>query len=308
MGKAIGIGETILDILFHDNRLEKAVPGGSVFNSMVSLARCGIPNLFISELGKDRVGRLILDFMVENNLSTENIELFDDGNSPVSLAFLDKQQNAEYQFYRNFPEKRLQITLPEIEEDDIVLLGSYFAVNRIMRKKVGELLQCAVKRGALIYYDINFRKPHAAEKEELMPAFRENFTAASIVRCSREDLETLFPGTSPETVYEEYIAPACSSLVVTGGAEATLVVTATFRKRYPVEIIRPVSTVGAGDNFNAGFVYELFRQKITSSDLQEVDEATWDRLIDTAHHFAKEACLSLDNYIPAEFAEMFKQP
>jgi fructokinase len=33
MRKTIGIGETILDIIFQDNQPRKAVPDGSTFNS-----------------------------------------------------------------------------------------------------------------------------------------------------------------------------------------------------------------------------------------------------------------------------------
>ncbi|MCD7937105.1 MAG: carbohydrate kinase, partial [Tannerellaceae bacterium] len=34
MRKVIGIGETILDIIFSNNQPYKAVPGGSVFNGL----------------------------------------------------------------------------------------------------------------------------------------------------------------------------------------------------------------------------------------------------------------------------------
>ena len=34
-----GIGETVLDILFRNGQPQAAVPGGSVFNAMVSLGR-----------------------------------------------------------------------------------------------------------------------------------------------------------------------------------------------------------------------------------------------------------------------------
>ena len=36
MRKVIGIGETILDIIFRDGQPTAAVPGGSVFNGIVS--------------------------------------------------------------------------------------------------------------------------------------------------------------------------------------------------------------------------------------------------------------------------------
>jgi hypothetical protein len=41
MKREIGIGETVLDILFKDDQPQKAVPGGSTFNSIVSLGRAG---------------------------------------------------------------------------------------------------------------------------------------------------------------------------------------------------------------------------------------------------------------------------
>lgn len=39
MLRVIGIGETVLDILFKNDQPQKAVPGGSTFNSIVSLGR-----------------------------------------------------------------------------------------------------------------------------------------------------------------------------------------------------------------------------------------------------------------------------
>ena len=42
MRKVIGIGETILDIIFREGRPYIAMPGGSVFNTLVSLSRVGV--------------------------------------------------------------------------------------------------------------------------------------------------------------------------------------------------------------------------------------------------------------------------
>ena len=89
MRKVIGIGETILDIIFEGNQPSAAVPGGSVFNGIVSLGRAGVNVSFISETGNDRVGNIILQFMRENNIPTDHVNVFPDGKSPVSLAFLN---------------------------------------------------------------------------------------------------------------------------------------------------------------------------------------------------------------------------
>jgi fructokinase len=298
MRKVIGIGEVILDIIFRDNRPEKAVPGGSVFNSMVSLSRCGIPALFTGVLGNDRVGRLIKDFMIENHLSPEYIHFFDDGSSPVSLAFLDDRQNASYQFYRDFPEKRLQLKLPDIQADDILVLSSYFAVNPVFRKEIVRLLTYARQRKAIVYYDINFRKPHAGERLRLTPHFIENFKYSSIVRCSSEDLEILFPDETITEIYKTHISPYCKNFIVTQGEKDIWLKTETFEKSYPVETFVPVSTIGAGDSFNAGLIFGMTEERVLLQDLRNLHEKQWDRLIESGKKFASTVCRSMDNYVP----------
>ena len=58
---------------------------------------------FISETGNDHVGNIILDFMKQNNISTDHVNVFPDGKSPVSLAFLNDLNDAEYMFYKDYP-------------------------------------------------------------------------------------------------------------------------------------------------------------------------------------------------------------
>jgi fructokinase len=297
MRKVIGIGEIILDIIFKNNMPEKAVPGGSTFNCMVSLGRRNVPVCFISELGNDRVGSLIRDFMHENNVSAEYVAIYEEGSSPVSLAFLDENKNADYQFYREFPRERLQIGFPEIKADDVLVIGSYFAVNPELREYVSRLVSTAQKQKAIVYYDINFRKAHAQERQEILPYITENFKQSTIIRCSTEDLAVLFPGESFEEIYQNRIAPVCPNFIVTQGGESILLQTNLLKKEYSVEPLTPVSTIGAGDNFNAGLIYGLMEENITSDNLACLSETQWDKLIISGKKFASEVCLSMDNYV-----------
>ena len=174
MRSVFGLGETILDIIFKEEQPYKAVPGGSVFNGLVSLGRLQVPVTFISEVGKDQVGDLILRFMAQNHISTQYIDRFADGKSPISLAFLDANRNAKYAFYNDYPTQRLEVPFPRIEADDIFIIGSYYALNPALRPRMVEFLQYAHERNAIIYYDLNFRKAHAHEAIRLMPTVLEN--------------------------------------------------------------------------------------------------------------------------------------
>ena len=303
MRRVIGIGETILDVLFKDNQPKAAVPGGSVFNGIISLGRAGANVTFISEVGGDKVGNIILDFMKENGVGTDNVMVYPDRKSPVSLAFLNEKNDAEYIFYKDYPSLRLDAEMPEVTGDDIIMFGSYYAITPQLRDKVKELLDRARKAGAIIYYDVNFRKSHAHEAIKLMPIILENFEYADIVRGSNEDFGFMFGMTDPDKVYQHKVSFYCPRFICTNGGEGLCLRTASLKKDYPVAPLQTVSTIGAGDNFNAGLVFGLLKNRIRKADLDELTEADWDKIIASGMSFSKEVCTSLDNYISKDFAE-----
>ena len=302
MRRVIGIGETILDILFKNNQPTVAVPGGSVFNGLVSLGRAGANVTFISEVGGDHVGEIILNFMKDNGISTDNVMVYPDRKSPVSLAFLNEKNDAEYSFYKDYPSLRLDVDMPEVTSDDIVMFGSFYAITPQLRDKVKELLDKARKVGAIIYYDVNFRSTHAHEAIKLMPTILENFEYADIVRGSTEDFGNMFGITDADKVYQHKVGFYCPCFICTNGGEGLCLRTKTVKKNYPVEPLKTVSTIGAGDNFNAGLVFGLLKNRIRKADLDELTEADWDKIVASGMSFSREVCASLDNYISKEFA------
>ena len=306
MRKVIGIGETILDIIFREQQPTAAVPGGSVFNGIVSLARAGVPVHFITETGNDQVGNMILKFMQDNHIPTNHVSVFPDGKSPVSLAFLNKQNDAEYIFYKDYPKQRLDVVYPELEEDDIVMIGSYYALNPVLRDKILELLELAREKKAIVYYDLNFRSNHQAEAIKLAPTLIENLEYADIVRGSKDDFRYLYNLTDADKIYKEKIKFYCPNFVYTAGADEIYLYTHTLNKTYVVPQIKTVSTVGAGDNFNAGIIFGLLAQGIRYRDLHEIKELTWNQIIKSGIHFASNVCQSLSNSISLDFATTIK--
>ena len=307
MRKVIGIGETILDILFRDGQPQAAVPGGSVYNAMISLGRMGVDVTFISETGNDRVGEMILENMRANHVRTDSVNVFSDGKSPVSLAFLNENNDAEYIFYKDYPRQRLDVTLPDIQADDIVMIGSYFAITPALRDKVKELLDLAHERGAIIYYDVNFRSAHANEVIKLMPAILENFEYADILRGSSEDFRLMFRLDNPAEVYRQKVGFYCNPFIYTDGARDVSLFTRKYTQTYPVPRVETVSTIGAGDNFNAGIVYGLLENRVRKADLEELREKDWDDIIACGLAFGSEACRSTANCISLEFARNFRK-
>ncbi len=309
MRKVIGIGETVLDIIFREEQPISAVPGGSAFNAIVSLGRCGVSASMISETGNDRVGRNIISFLEKNGVDATHLNVYPESKSPISLAFLNEKNDAEYIFYKDHPHDRLEYVYPDIHPDDIVIFGSFFALNPVIRPQVYAFLDYARQHKAILYYDVNFRASHHHEVMKVTPNLLENLELADIVRGSSEDFEVLFKRHDADAVYRSQISFYTKKFIFTQAADPIeLRAEDGFTKQYPVPALETVSTIGAGDNFNAGFVYGLLKNNITRQEIDNgLTEQQWDAVIACAIEFAAECCKSISNNVSVDFGKQKKQ-
>jgi fructokinase len=305
MRKVFGIGETIFDILFRNGKPVDAVPGGSVFNGLISLGRIGLDCTFITEVGSDQVGNIILDFMHENGINSDYVSCYEGKKTAISLAYLNEHNDAKYSFYKDYPNNRLDFTFPEIKQNDIVAFGAYFALNPVLKSKVHPFLEYAKKQGAILYYDLNFRDNHAHEVDSLKETFKENFALADIVRGSHEDFINVFGFDDCEKIYQE-TSKYCPKLICTRGKEGVIVIDHGQDYKFCSRPITPVSTIGAGDNFNAGIIYGLVAENIYQNNLDSLTKDNWNRLIGYGIAFGTEACMSTENYVSKDFADKYK--
>ena len=292
--RVIGIGETVLDILFKNDQPQKAVPGGSTFNSIVSLGRAGIPCLMVTEAGDDHIGDIICRFLHENGVSADFVCRHKNVKSHISLAFLDEKNDAQYVFYKDHASVSLDGPLPEIHPDDIILFGSFFAINPVIRPVVGTLLRDARKVGAWLYYDVNFRKPHIADLPQVLANIEENMRLSDVVRGSTEDFAYLYNLHDGDAIYDK-VKQFSNTLILTDGAHPIRIFTPSGCETYPVQPIETVSTVGAGDNFNAGYIYAL---------LQGTTDQT--ARIEMAQRWSQDVCRQLGNNISDNFVKQLR--
>jgi fructokinase len=297
------IGETVLDIIFKDDVPLAAKPGGSMLNSAVSLGRAGVPVSFISDYGNDHPGDLIHRFLDQNNVSTEFVSRYREGKTALALAFLDNQQNASYSFYKIFPEERLTAALPAVQQSDIVLFGSFYALTASIRGTIRDFIQRAKSKGAYIIYDPNFRNAHLDELETTRPFIVENIGFADLIRGSDEDFQCIFGDHDARSAWKTVSDLGCPFLVYTKNSMGVEVMSKGFTRSFTVPALVPTSTIGAGDAFNAGIIYSLCRMNNPEKpSMQGIEQ-----MIQTAILFSEDVCLSLDNYISSDFAKRIEQ-
>ncbi len=309
--KIVGIGETVFDIVFKDGKPQAAVPGGSVFNAIISLGRtagaaagCVAPRVIMAtQMGKDNVAEIITGFMRRNNVETTHAICVEGRQSTISLAMLDSRNDARYEFFRDSAMPKFQTPDIEFKPGDILLFGSFFAISPATRLQVRELVARARSHGAIIYYDINFRKGPHGNSPHIKDYIEENCALSTIVRGSSEDIGNIYGECTAEEAYRDHISSLCSNFICTKGADSTEVFSPGLHAIYPVRKIETLSTIGAGDNFNAGVVYTLSQLPACGviPAALTLGKEEWDKIVTTAHLFSAEVCQSYENYVPEDF-------
>ena len=294
------IGETVIDLIFKNKQPQAAKVGGSALNTSVSLGRLNDKVAFISEIGGDEFGNWCKNFLAENGVDTSKMLQYDDKKTSLAIAFLNEQNDATYQFYKEFT-LNMPICPIECNSNDILLFSSSFALNSRVRQCVADILHRASERNVLIVYDPNMRKP-LDKKSDAYQYMRENFRFADIVHLSDEDAYALFSTTDVETVYAELQKYSVKMLIFTQNKRDVVVRTEKETLLYKVPEIKTVSTIGAGDTFNAGVLHILNNQNVTKKSVARLSKKFWDVAIPFAIACAGNVCQSMDNYVDLSFA------
>ncbi len=295
MKQVFTLGEIVYDIFFKENKPIEARPGGSILNISVSLARLGVNVIFISDLVNDYIGWLIFSFLKNNNIDTQYLYWHHQGNSRLALAFLNSENEASYIFYKMQNEDIPHWKIPNLKPNDILAIGSYYAIKPFLRSYVKELITNAKKQPSHIFYDLNFRKNHQSELPKLLPNIEENIAHASLVKASIEDCWYIWNTNDTSTIVNILKNLGAKYIVLTNASKPVLLITPENQYRYTIPKINPISTVGAGDAFFAGLIYAI--QQTHVDNLDDIKPQEWDMIISFAIACSTKVCLSYDNYL-----------
>ena len=115
----------------------------------------------------------------------------------------------------------------------------------------------------------------------------------------------MFKISDAEKAYHQEVKYHCRQMLCTDAEGDICLFSPSVTKKYQVNKIETVSTIGAGDNFNAGIVFGLLKENIRREDVASITEEQWDRIVAHGMAFASEVCQSLNNSISKEFAKNY---
>jgi len=250
-------GEALVDLILRPDGSITAVPGGGPFNAARTLARLGIPTVFLGGLSADRFGA-----QLRSSLEADGVRLGmpEPMQRPTTLALaeLDEGGAASYRFYFE------GTSAPQVTDADahaafdgvasVLHVGTLGLVFEPMATTM-ESLVAGIGDDVLVFVDPNCRPLTIPDRDAYIERLHRVLARADVVKVSGDDLDYLSPGVDGVEACRALLDLGPQVVLFTDGAETVHVLVrggGTFSVDVPS--VDVVDTVGAGDSFGGGFL------------------------------------------------------
>lgn len=262
----VGFGALNVDTLLKVDRIARAEEesfihdyaeacGGSAANTIVGLARLGCKVGFIGKVAEDHEGKLQIDCLKTEGVDTDGIIHAVKGKSGVCLGFVDKKGGRA--LYIN-PGVNDNIEFREIQPsyvtDTQFLHMSSFVGEKSFRaqKKLMSFLPSKVK----VAFD-----PGSLYAQKGLAAIEPIIQNSTVMMPNALELELLTGESEIPKGAAMLLQMGVKIVAVKLGDKGCYVTDGKDKKTIPAFKVQAVDTTGAGDAFNAGFLYGLIYDK-----------------------------------------------
>lgn len=235
--------------------------GGAELNFAVGCARLGLRSKWVSRLGKDEFGRVIYNFARGEGIDVSDVHFVE--GYPTSINFKEiREDGSGRTFYYRYQSPILTLQPEDIRDEmfeniDVVhLTGVYLAIDPKNRSIAERMIQLAKEKGVKISFDPNIRLK-LWTLEEARKTFLALFPSVDVLLTGREELSLILEDDGKKTFEMFAEKYGIRELVIKDGDKGSeLYADHRWYKReaFPVAA---VDTVGAGDGFDAGYIYAL---------------------------------------------------
>ncbi|MED1791629.1 sugar kinase [Brevibacillus nitrificans] len=233
--------------------------GGAELNFAIGCARLGLRSKWVSRLGKDEFGRVIDHFARGEGIDMSDVHFVE--GYPTSLNFKEiREDGSGKTFYYRYQSPILtmkpeDITASMFEGINLVhITGVYLAIDPQNMQIVKRVVQIAKEKGLAISFDPNIRLK-LWTIEEARKAYFELFPYVDILLTGRDEIRLILGEDSEEALVSLAEKYAIDQLVVKDGANGSKLYTKGTWHEKEAFSVEAVDTVGAGDGFDAGYIY-----------------------------------------------------
>lgn len=283
MKKVFCIGELLIDFVAENqgNDLSKAKEftkkaGGAPANVACAISKLDGKSTFIGCVGNDPFGRFLL-----NILDNANVDISQAQQSEIftTLAFvsIDKDGERDFVFSRGADrDLKYDSSLKKDFKGNVVHFGAATALlGGNLEDAYSRYFFDALTQDSFISFDPNYRVDLWKNKEEQFIKKCMPFVQKShLCKFSLEEAQLLSGKTSLKDACGALHDIGTETIVITLGAEGTLLSTKEYSKIIPSISVKPIDTTGAGDAFIGCLLKQIAAHSNIENLLKHEDELT----------------------------------
>ena len=237
---------------------------GAEFNVAVGAARLEHKVTYMTKLGDDPFGRLIVNVLKENNIGNEFVTFTKERPTGFMLKGRTSVGDPDIFYFRK-NSAASTLSAADVEKIDlsqytnIHLTGILPALSESTKEATFALMQKAKAQGLFISFDPNLRPQLWRSQEDMIETINRLASYADLVLPGENEGNILVGTKDAHTINEFYLKNGSSVCVTKCGSKGAYVST-DKGENYMVDgytVKKVVDTVGAGDGFATGVITGL---------------------------------------------------
>lgn len=237
--------------------------GGAELNVAIGCSRLGLKTGLISRIGNDEFGRYIFNFIRGEGIDTSQVKTVDYPTSLNVKEILEDGSGRTFYYRENSPILSLQ--KEDIPEDYIKnakifhISGVFSSIHPKNVDLIHHALKIAKKHNVLVSLDPNIRLK-LWNKERAKEVLMSYLPMVDILLAGEDEADILFGTKDSKQIIEICKSYKIETVAIKRGEKGA----DAYHKEEYLEMpayppIKVVDTVGAGDGFDAGFLYGLIK-------------------------------------------------
>lgn len=240
-------------------------PAGAPAIFADTLAKLGSSTGFIGVIGNDDFGRLAVERFENEGVNISNLRRMEDYSTGTSFVSYFKDGSRKFLFHLNHAAAG-QLSPQDVDSSYISnakflhIAGSTLSINENCKEAVYKAVEIASENGLKITYDPNIR-PELLEENTVREVSEPILESCDFLLPNKEEVKNLSKHQNLTSCAEEFLDYSMGAVVVKKGANGATIYSRDKELDVSSFQVKELDPTGAGDSFDAGFVYSILDGK-----------------------------------------------